>query len=413
MTKLSSSITILIALTLGLILGVIYSTTNSGSETFLPSFIAPIGTLWVNAIRMVVIPLLMALLITSIAGQGPGTLAAQLGGKTIGLFLLLIFFSVMLAFIAAPPLLGLITIDASASATLLQSNGYDADSGAELPLFSEWFISLIPANPFAAAVDGAILPLLVFTGLFAMALLRIDQQQRHHVIIFFNAIKSSMLVIITWIMLFAPIGIFSIVFSLAANLGISAITILGSFIAIVCSLITLMTLLLYPLVAIVADIPFRKFARTIIPLQIIGFSTRSSIASLPATHAAAAALNVPEKVLGIVLPIAVTLFKYASPLARTAGTYFVATLYGIDLNIMEQFFIALAIGVLSFYSPGIPSGGLLIMSPVYLSLGLPIEGIGVLIAIDLIIDMFLTMANVTANVASAILIAKNSLIRKY
>lgn len=144
------------------------------------------------------------------------------------------------------------------------------------------------------------------------------------------------------------------------------------------------------------------------PVQAIGFSTRSSLAALPATYAAAAILEVPERVTGIVLPIAVTLFKYASPLARTAGTYFVASLYGIDLSLFELFIIALVIGLLSFYSPGIPSGGLLIMAPVYISLGLPVEGIGLLIAIDLIVDMFLTMANVTANVASSALIAEYS-----
>jgi len=117
-------------------------------------------------------------------------------------------------------------------------------------------------------------------------------------------------------------------------------------------------------------------------------------------------LGIPEKVSGLVLPVAVTLFKFASPLARTAGTYFIASLYGIDLNLWELGVIALAIALLSFYSPGIPSGGLLIMAPVYLSLGLPVEGIGILIAIDLIVDMFLTAANVTANVTATALLAR-------
>ena len=165
-------------------------------------------------------------------------------------------------------------------------------------------------------------------------------------------------------------------------------------------------LLLYPLVVTLTDIPLTKFTKTIAPAQVIGFCTRSSLASLPATYAAAAGLGIPEKVTGIVFPFAVTLFKYASPLARTAGTYFVAFLFGIDLSVLELLAIALAIGLLSFYSPGIPSGGLLIMTPVYLSFGLPVEGIGILIAIDLIVDMFLPMANVTANIASSALLAK-------
>ena len=406
--SLSSSIRILIGLSLGLILGVAYSSLEGDSMAFLPEVISPIGALWVNAIRMVVIPLLMALLITSIAGGGSGVIVAQLGGKTIGLFVLFILCSSMFAFVSVPPLLVFLSIDPAASTALLESTGYDPASTNELPPFSEWFVSLVPSNPFAAAVNGAILSLMIFTGLFAMALLRIDTQQREHIVAFFSAIKSAMFVLVAWIMMLAPIGIFALVFPIAAALGISAVTALGSFIAIVCILICIMMLLLYPLVASLTKIPLRKFARTMAPVQAIGFSTRSSLAALPATYAAAAILEVPERVTGIVLPIAVTLFKYASPLARTAGTYFVASLYGIDLSLFELFIIALVIGLLSFYSPGIPSGGLLIMAPVYISLGLPVEGIGLLIAIDLIVDMFLTMANVTANVASSALIAEYS-----
>jgi len=398
----------LIGLSLGLILGVAYSSLEGDSMAFLPEVISPIGALWVNAIRMVVIPLLMALLITSIAGGGSGVIVAQLGGKTIGLFVLFILCSSMFAFVSVPPLLVFLSIDPAASTALLESTGYDPASTNELPPFSEWFVSLVPSNPFAAAVNGAILPLMIFTGLFAMALLRIDTQQREHIVAFFSAIKSAMFVLVAWIMMLAPIGIFALVFPIAAALGISAVTALGSFIAIVCILICIMMLLLYPLVASLTKIPLRKFARTMAPVQAIGFSTRSSLAALPATYAAAAILEVPERVTGIVLPIAATLFKYASPLARTAGTYFVASLYGIDLSLFELFIIALVIGLLSFYSPGIPSGGLLIMAPVYISLGLPVEGIGLLIAIDLIVDMFLTMANVTANVASSALIAEYS-----
>ena len=312
----------------------------------------------------------------------------------------------MFALILAPPLINLLAIDATASAALLESSGFEASTTTELPPFHEWLIALIPTNPFAAAAEDAILPLLIFTGLFSIALLRIEKQQREYIVVFFQAIKSAMFVLIDWIMMLAPLGIFALVFPLAATLGLSALTVLGSFVAIVCALVTLFMLSLYPLVSSVTNISIQKFARSVAPVQAIGFGTRSSLAALPATYAAADTLDIPEKISGIVLPIAVTLFKFASPLARTTGTYFIAHLYGIDLTPTELIIIAIAIGLLSFYSPGIPSGGLLIMTPVYVSLGLPVEGIGILIAIDLVVDMFLTMANVTANVASSALIAK-------
>ena len=281
--KLSSSLRILIGLALGLLFGIIFSLLEKDSISSFPDFIAPIGTLWVNAIRMVVIPLLMALLVTSIAGQTSGAKVAQLGGKTIGLFMLIILFSSLFAFVTVPPLLALLTIDPQSSASLLESTGYDANAANELPPFSEWFVSLIPDNPFAAAAESAVLPLLIFTGLFAIAILRIEEKQRNVIVEIFNAIKSAMFVIITWIMLLAPIGIFALVFTLTASLGVSAITVLGSFIVMVCGLLAAMTLILYPLVASVAGIPMAEFARTIAPVQVIGFSTRSSLASMPAT----------------------------------------------------------------------------------------------------------------------------------
>ncbi|HAJ76936.1 MAG TPA: hypothetical protein DCM64_10830 [Gammaproteobacteria bacterium] len=401
--KLSTKI--LLGLALGLVSGITYSLIDQNTLGFVPGLIEPVGSLWVNAIRMTVIPLLMALLVTAIAGQHTSSRVATLGGKTIALFVIMILASALLALLVAPPLIALLDIDPAASQALLQSTGTSVTVVSELPPFRDWLVGLIPAYPFAAAVDDAILPLLIFTGLFSVALLQVSEQHRQIVVNFFAAIKDAMFVLIAWIMAVAPIGIFALVFPLAATLGLSAITVLGSFIFIVCSLIVALILILYPLARFGAGIPLRKFARTVAPAQAIGFSTRSSLASLPATYAATELLGIPEKVSGLVLPVAVTLFKYASPLARTTGTYFIASLYGIDLNFGELGIIALAIGLLSFYSPGIPSGGLLIMAPVYLSLGLPVEGIGILIAIDLIVDMFLTAANVTANVTATALLA--------
>ncbi len=119
-------------------------------------------------------------------------------------------------------------------------------------------------------------------------------------------------------------------------------------------------------------------------------------------------LKLEPQVSGIALPVATALFKYASPVARITGTFFVARLFGIDLGVGEIAVITAAIAALSFYSPGIPSGGLFIMAPIYIALKLPIEGIGLLIALDMIPDMFITTANVTANMAVATVLGRPS-----
>lgn len=405
---MSSSARILLGLALGLLGGIGFSLLDASSASKLPSMIEPIGTLWVNAIRMTVIPLLMALMITAIAGQGNTGIVAQLGGKAMAWFISMIVASSLFCFLVAPPLIAMLSIDPEASRTLLESTATENIGSSELPPFRDWLVALIPINPVRAAADNAVLPLMVFTGLFSMALLTIKAEQRTHLVGFFSAIKETMFVLIDWIMRLAPIGIFALVFPLAATLGVSAISVLASFIVIVCALITAFTLALYPLAVYIGKIKLRDFARALAPAQIIGFSTRSSLAALPACFTATETLGISNKVSGVVLPIAVTLFKFASPIARTAGTYFVASLYGIDLTNYELFIIAAAIGLFSFYSPAIPSGGLLIMAPVYISLGLPVQGIGILIAVDLIVDMFITAANVSANVTVAAILSKKA-----
>jgi proton glutamate symport protein len=400
------SLRILIGLTLGLLLGIAASFAESGFLFILPTLIEPIGALWVNGIRMTVIPLLMALLVTAIAGQKSAGLVAKLGGKAIALFIALISITSFYTLIFSPLFLGLLDIDPAASENLLARTGATSVTGTEMPPFRDWLVNLVPANPFQAAVDNAVLPLLLFTGLFSVALLHIGSAEREIVVTFFAAIKNVMFVLIRWIMKLAPYGIFGLAFPIAATLGLSAISVLGSFIMVACGLILVMMLSLYPVAVFAGKIPLLQIVKAAAPIQIIGFSTRSSLAALPATFAATESLGISHKISGVVLPIAFTLFKFASPIGRISGTFFIAQLYGIDLAFYEMLIISLAIGLFSFYSPGIPSGGLLIMSPVYISLGLPVEGIGILIALDLVIDMFLTMTNVTANLTAVALLSR-------
>ena len=397
---------ILISLGLGLAAGVGFSLVQDPFFPSLPTWIEPIGTLWVNAIRMTVIPLLMGLLVTAIAGQDSADIAASLGGKTLTLFVLMIIATSSYTLIFAPPLIALLNIDADASRALLASTDVAVATATDLPPFRDWLVNLIPANPFRAAADGSILPLMIFTALFATALLYISESHRTLIVKFFAAIKDAMFVLIGWIMALAPVGIFALVFPLAATLGVAAITALGSFIVIACGLIVGMTLLLYPLATVVGRLPLLHFTRTVAPVQVIEFQTPFPEATVPGTVDETEKRGISSKTAGVGLPVAFSLCKFACPIGRIAGTYFIASLYGIELGFPAMVVIALAIGLFSFYSPGIPSGGLLIMAPVYTSLGLPVAGIGILIAIDLIVDMFITAANVTANVTATAILSR-------
>ena len=396
--KMSKTIQVLIALILGLVLGIL---TSVSENSILKSFVeigTPIGKLWVNGIRMTVIPLVVSLLITGIASTTFQKFG-QIGSKAILWFLLLVSGSSTLTAFLAPTLLELGNIDSDISKTHSDSV---INTGVDLPLFSDWIVDLIPPNPISAAAEGAMLPLIIFTIIFGVSITKLDENPRQRLITFFDAIAKSMLIIVGWILYVAPIGVFFLVLPLAANAGVDLVFAMGWFLIVACGLIVLSILILYPLTSYFSKVSIKDFALACAPAQAIGFSTRSSLASLPAMiEAADQKLKLPVEISGVVLPVAVALLKFASPIARGTGTIFVAYLYGIDLSTFEIITIMAAIGALSFYSPGVPSGGLFIMTPVYLSLGLPVEGIGLLIALDLIPDMFITLANVTADMSVA------------
>lgn len=394
---------ILIALVAGLVVGVFISWNQNATLLAGVSWIEPIGTLWVNAIRMTVIPLVVSLLVTGLASTSAGR-AARIGGRTLAVFVVLVTFSALIAAVFAPLLLSLASFDADAFAALRETT---STTQVELPPFRDWIVGLIPANPVSAAADGAMLPLVVFSVIFALAVTRLEESHKQTLLDFFQALTRAMIVIIEWILLVAPVGVFCLVVPLAAQTGMDLVGAMGAFLVIACGLVLVGLVALYPVAVFIGGIPLGKFARAMVSPQTIGFSTRSSLASLPAQlDAANDDLGLPEKVSAIVLPVAVALLKYASPTARITGTVFVARLYGMELGVVEIGAISGAVAALSFYSPGLPSSGLLIMAPIYMTFGLPLEGIGLLIALDVVVDMFITASNVTANVTVAVLMAR-------
>lgn len=394
------ALAVILALGVGIVGGLAAGAAGSGWPLALARGVEPIGTLWVNAIRMTVIPLVTAILVTGIASAGTGTLG-RVGSGALALFVGLIAASATLALLLAPPLLALVLPEPGEARGLDFPTGAESAS-AELPPFADWLTAIVPPNPVAAAVDGAMLPLVVFTVLFALALRRVRGERALTIIAFFDGLSEAMLVLVGWILSVAPLGVFCLVVPLAAQLGLEFVAALAGFLLVACGLVVLATLALYPLVAITGRVPLWRFATACAPAQAVAFGTRSSLASLPPMlEQAERVLRLPLHVTGVVLPAAVSVFKFASPIARFAGALMVAHVYGVQLSPAETAALAASIALLSFYSPGIPSGGVLVMTPIFVAFGIPVDGIGLLIALDLIADMFITVGNVTADMAVA------------
>lgn len=385
----------------------------SGSAPLLNAadFLSPIGSMWVNAIRMTVIPLVVSLLITGIASATDVKSIGRLGRRTLIVFVLLLTGAAIVVIPLVPPLFSLLPRNGARPplpSGAAEIAGQITSSGAT-PTFGSWLTSLIPSNPIAAAANGQIVSLIIFTFLLALAIARGSPAARTALTGFFQALGDAMLVLVRWVVLAAPIGIFALVLPLAAHAGAALAGAIGFYIVAYSVVSIVMALLLYPVVAIVAGIPIRTFARAALPSQLIAFSSSSSVASLPAlVESAEGGLGLPKEVTGFVLPLAVSTFKFAGPSSWTVGAVFIGWFYGVPLHAPQLATIAFAAVFLAFAAPGVPRGAFIMLTPLFLAIGLPAEGIGILIAVDAIPDTFATVLNVTGDLVAAILVAKKT-----
>jgi Na+/H+-dicarboxylate symporter len=336
----------------------------------------------------------------------------RIGGRTLAVF----FAMLVAATLVALPL----GIGAFAWLSHLITERPDLPSGAAAAArslaagdtavgFSSWLTSLIPTNPVAAAASGAMLPLILFSLLLAVAIARSPAEGRDVLLRFFRAVSDAMLVLVGWIVWLAPIGVFALMLPLGAHGGAGFAGAVGFYVVAYSVASVVFILLLYPILAFAVRVPVREFARALLPAQLIAFSSSSSIAALPAlVRGAEEDLALPTEVTGFVLPLAVSTFKLAAPVSWTFGALFVAWFYRVPLGVTAYATIAFAAIFLACAAPGVPRGAFLMLAPLFLAIGLPVEGIGILIAVDAIPDLFATVLNASGDLAATVLVAKTT-----
>lgn len=396
---MSQSLSLIVALLAGLAIGAGLRAYDPGLASSAIALADPIGTLWVNAIRMTVIPLVVSTVLAALLASGSRELFSRLGWRAAALLGVLALVISTVSVMAAHAAFAWLSLDeARAAATGLAGA---VRPTAPVPGIGEWLVSLIPVNPVKAAADGAMLPLLIFTIAFGLAATTLHETRRNHLRELAEAVSEAMLCVVEFVLFFAPAGVFALSLVLAARLGATAVGALGVFVAVVVVLCVLVIVAFYPLVAVASATTVRDFASASAAGQAVAFSARSSLAALPAMlEGARARLSIHRGLPGFFLPISASVFRPGSAAAIPVGAVFVAHLYGVDLGFADLATIALSSALLTFSVPAIPGGTILIMAPVLAAVGIPVAGIGILLALDAIPDMFRTTTNVTGHMAA-------------
>jgi Na+/H+-dicarboxylate symporter len=394
---MSLAFRVVIGLIAGLLLGVAIASSHSTWLARIPGWLDPVGTIFVNAIRLAVIPIVVSGLIAGTASRASAAMMGKLGRRALALMLAVLLVSGLFGLAVGLPLFSFLHTDKDVVASLTQSAAATRTAPASYPSVGQWFVDLVPANIFKAATDGALLPLIVVSIGFGLAMTQVEAQRRAVVVQFFQAVGDAFLALVSYVVKLAPIGVFALAVPLAARMGIAAIGALGYYIgayAVTCTVFTALVLYVAPIIW--GRTSLSHFFRAALATQAVAFTSRSSLASLPAAYEGMRrGLGVPEDIQNFFLPIAASIFRAGAPMAQMIGVLFLAKLYGVVLDPAQLATVLVAAVATSLTIPGVPGGSIIVMAPVLASANIPVAGIGILLAVDTIPDMFRTVANVT------------------
>lgn len=409
---MSMSLWVVAALVVGLLVGAMVNAAGSPGLTSAVEAIEPLGGVWLNALRITVIPLVFAMLVTGIVSISDAASTGRLAMRALVVFAVMLVLATIYAILAGLGLLNLWPIDPVAGQALLA--GIPADSlnavgeAARTDGLRAFLGSLAPSNLVKAAADDGVLGVVVFAIAFGFACTRLEARLRQPLAVFFEATAEAVVVIVHWVLLAAPIGVFALALGVGLRAGVGAAGVLGHYIAIVCLSQIGAILLVYLGVLAFGKIRLGRFIQAIAPAQVVAFSTQSSLASLPVmVERARDHLGVPHASAGLVLPLAVAVFRLTSPIANLAVCLYVAQLYGVHLSLgllIAGGLTALAVSVASVGLPGQVSF-FASVGPICLAMGLPIGVLPLLLAVEVIPDIFRTIGNVTADMAATRIIA--------
>ena len=402
-----------VGLIAGLLLGLLAAALAKHAHPALANVligIRPVGVLFQNLLSMVAIPLVATALFAGLAKLGEVRALGRLVVRT-----LLFFWATSLVAIALGFAIGTLMLPRAAvtpeKQVVLRAAAADPAAiqraAENIPTGLQFIVQLVPANPFKAAAEGNLLPVIVFVTIFGIATATLPLEKRAPLVAMADAATDALIRIVHWVLLLAPIGIFALVAPTATQYGWDVVRAMLSFIAAVIIGVLLFIAAVYlPSVALIARLSPVRFLRAAYPSMLMGFSATSSMAALPnMIDAADRDLQIPRPISGFVLPLGASINRAGSALFQAIAVVFIARLYGIPFGFGQMFQAGAAVFLASLTVASVPSGGVISLFPAFQATGLPVAGLGILMGLDRISDMFRTMTNVTGHLASAVVVS--------
>ncbi|MEL7564431.1 MAG: dicarboxylate/amino acid:cation symporter [Dehalobacterium sp.] len=391
MKKMGLATKILIGLFLGIVVGLIIPL------DFANNYLKPIGTLFLRLIKMIIVPLVFASLVTGASSVGDLKKLGRMGGKTVGYYLITTAFAITIGVILAN------VIQPGAGLSLPVDAKYE---GQQAPNIATVILELVPENPLQALVTGNMLQLIVF-ALFIGIAITIVKEKAEPVRVFFDGFAEIMYKITGIVMETAPYGVFGLIAPVVAAHGLEVLAPLALIILVVYLGCFLHAAIVYSAaVKFFAKMSPLTFFKGIFPAQLIAFSTCSSAGTLPASiKCTEDNLGVSKEVSSFVLPLGATINMDGSALYQGAAALFVAQVYGLDLSLGQQLTVVLTGTLASIGAAGVPGAALIMLTMVLTSVGLPLDGVALVAGVDRILDMARTTLNITGDASATVIVA--------
>ncbi len=384
---------------LGLLVGLLAAVTDINILDRFVEGVSPLGTLFINALQMVVIPLVLLTVFAGVARLGSPKKIGKLGGYTLGFFWVTTIPAITIGIVFMKAVLEMeiwpIPVESITP----------VDVPPEIPGSLDFFLSLIPTNPFNSASEGELLPLIVFTLLVATAAGALPHSSRQRLVDLAEDAAMMFLKLTDWILLTAPVGVFGIMAPVMAGMGLGLLASLSLFVATVfVGLLVFISLFYLPLVKFVGKKNLGQFIKGVIGTCSLGFSTCSSVACLPVMFEEAEDLGVSPSVASLALPLGASINRAGSALFQGSALVLLAALSGISLSVTTLVSAGIAGILVAMTVAPVPSASVITLIPLLEIAGVPLTGLGILLGIDRIPDMFRTTSNVMGHVACCVVV---------